>query len=50
MAESRTFRVDTPFFTFLFKVGQEREDSGRVQIRQIEPRNRLIPLSGEKTQ
>src|SRR5215831_16262326 len=35
---------------FLFKVGQEREDTGRVQIRQIEPRNRLIPLSGEKPQ
>jgi hypothetical protein len=34
----------------LFKMGQEREDSGRIQIRQIEPCNRLIPPSGEKPQ
>lgn len=45
--ESHVSRGHT-VLTFLFKVGQEREDSGRVQIRQIEPRNRLIPLSGEK--
>jgi len=34
----------------LFKVGQESEDSGRVQIRQIEPCNRLISFPGEKPQ
>ena len=31
-------------------MGQEREDSGRIEIRQIEPRNRLVPLSGKKPQ
>ena len=34
----------------LFKMGQEREDSGRIEIRQVEPRNRLVPLSGKKPQ
>jgi hypothetical protein len=31
-------------------MGQEREDSGRIDIRQVEPRNRFFPLSGEKPQ
>src|SRR5580700_3130070 len=35
---------------FLFKVGQEREDPGRVQIRQIKTRNRLAAPSGQKPQ
>jgi hypothetical protein len=34
----------------LFKVGQEGEDSGRIQVRQIECRNRLLPLSSKKPQ
>ena len=36
MAESRTFRVDDAIVAFLFQVGQESEDSGRIQIRQVE--------------
>jgi hypothetical protein len=35
-------------FTLLFQVSQEREDSRRIQIREVESRNRLIPLSGKK--
>jgi hypothetical protein len=31
-------------------MGQEREDSGRIEIRQVKPRNRLVPLSGKKPQ
>jgi hypothetical protein len=37
-------------FPFLFQVSQEREDSRRIQIREIESRNWLIPLSGKKAQ
>jgi hypothetical protein len=37
-------------FTFLFQVSQEREDSRRIQIREVESRNRLIPLSGKEAQ
>jgi hypothetical protein len=37
-------------FTLLFQVSQEREDSRRIQIREVESRNRLIPLSGKKAQ
>jgi hypothetical protein len=36
--------------TLLFKMGQEREDSGRIEIRQVEPRYRLVSLSGKKPQ
>lgn len=35
-------------FTLLFQVSQEREDSRRIQVREVESRNRLIPLSGKK--
>jgi hypothetical protein len=36
--------------TLLLKVGQECKDPRRIQIRQVEPRNRLISLSGEEAQ
>ena len=36
--------------TLLFKMGQEREDSGRIEIRQLKPRNRLVSLPGKKPQ
>jgi hypothetical protein len=41
MAESRTFRVDTAFL---------RSCSGRIQIRQVERGNRLLPLLRKKPQ
>ena len=34
----------------LFKVGQKGEDSGRIQIHQVELRNQLFPLLGKKPQ
>ena len=34
----------------LFKVGEKREDSGWIQIRQVESRNRLFACAGEKPQ
>jgi hypothetical protein len=42
-------RGDT-IFALLFKVGQEGEDSRRIKVSQVEPRDRLIPLLGKKPQ
>ena len=47
--ETDTSRGDD-ILALLFKMGQEREDSWRIEIRQVEPRNRLVPLSGKKPQ
>jgi hypothetical protein len=33
----------------LFQVGQERKDSGRTQISQVERRNRLLSADGNET-
>jgi hypothetical protein len=34
----------------LFQIRQEGEDSGRIQIRQVESRNRLVPLPRQEPQ
>ena len=47
--EAHVSRGHTVLALFL-KVSQERENPGRVQIRQIEACNRLIPLPGKKPQ
>jgi hypothetical protein len=48
MAEKAHVSRGHTVLAFLFKVGQE--DSARFQIRQIEPRNRLMSLSGKNQQ
>jgi hypothetical protein len=37
-------------FALLFKVGQEGEDSRWIKVSQIQPGDRLIPLSGKKAE
>ena len=42
--------METPFLRSCSKWDRKGEDSGWIEIRQVEPRNRLVPLSGKKPQ